>query len=61
MPYAASYEIARAFAGTSPRLTIIAQGAVLNTLVLVHLGLVERLLTSYAGDIYPTPGPSAVI
>jgi acyl CoA:acetate/3-ketoacid CoA transferase alpha subunit/acyl CoA:acetate/3-ketoacid CoA transferase beta subunit len=61
LPYAASFEIARTFAGTSPRLTIITPGALLNTLVLIHLGLVERLLTSYAGDIYPTPGPSAVI
>jgi acyl CoA:acetate/3-ketoacid CoA transferase alpha subunit/acyl CoA:acetate/3-ketoacid CoA transferase beta subunit len=61
MPYAASYEIARALAGTDPRLTVVTQGAVLNTLTLLHLGLVRRIVTTYCGDVYPTPGPSPIL
>ena len=61
MPYAASYEIARALCGSEAKLRVICQGALLNTLVLVHLGLVDRLITTYTGDVYPAPGPNPAL
>jgi len=56
---AATYELARQFWGKSPAFTVV--GISLNhpIAVLVHGGLVKKLITSYCGDPYYTPGPNA--
>ncbi|MDO8785513.1 MAG: CoA-transferase [Syntrophales bacterium] len=55
---AAIYELARQFWGKTPAFTVV--GISLNhpISVLVHGGLVKKLITSYCGDPYYTPGPN---
>jgi acyl CoA:acetate/3-ketoacid CoA transferase alpha subunit/acyl CoA:acetate/3-ketoacid CoA transferase beta subunit len=60
IPYGMGYEIVRQFAGKKPRFTIIALGATSLVQLLCATDLVERLIVSYAGDVYPRPNVSAV-
>jgi acyl CoA:acetate/3-ketoacid CoA transferase alpha subunit/acyl CoA:acetate/3-ketoacid CoA transferase beta subunit len=59
-PAAAIYEIARQFWGTRPDFTLIGISMNHPQAVLVHGGLVKKLITSYCGDPYYTPGPNGV-
>ena len=56
---AAIYELTRQFWGKNPAFTLV--GISLNhpIAVLVHGGLAKKLITSYCGDPYYTPGPNA--
>src|SRR5437588_1657605 len=56
----ALWEILRQFHGRDPGFTLL--GVQLSTppSVLVHAGLANKLVTSWAGDSYFTPGPSPV-
>ena len=56
----APWEIVRRFHGEKPGFTLL--GVQLSTppSVLVHAGLASKLVTSWAGDSYFTPGPSPV-
>lgn len=56
---AALYEIARQFWGKNPGFTITGISMNHPISVLVHGGLVKKLITSYCGDPYHTPGPNA--
>ena len=60
-PNAATYEICRQFAGKDPGFEVIASSIGNTSLSLVHLGLVRKAVVSYAGESYPTPGPSRVV
>ncbi|OGW12105.1 MAG: hypothetical protein A3G93_07160 [Nitrospinae bacterium RIFCSPLOWO2_12_FULL_45_22] len=57
---AAIYQLAREFWGTKPAFTLV--GVSLNhpVAVLVHGGLVKKLIASYYGDPYYAPTPNAV-
>jgi acyl CoA:acetate/3-ketoacid CoA transferase alpha subunit/acyl CoA:acetate/3-ketoacid CoA transferase beta subunit len=61
MPAAANYELCRQFAGRDPQFEFIASSLAGMYLPLVHLGLIRRAIVSFAGDGYPTPGPTAVV
>ena len=60
-PVAALYELCRQFAGTRPEFEFISSSLSGNYLQLVHLGLLKRAVVSFAGEGYPTPGPSPII
>ncbi len=60
-PQAQTAELIRAFAGTDPRFTLVAVGLSGFAVAALHLGLVRRAITSYAGDIYPSPAPNKVV
>src|SRR5512139_1078528 len=60
-PVAALYEICRQFAGTHPEFEFISSSLSGNYLQLVHLRLLKRAIVSFAGEGYPTPGPSPVM
>jgi len=60
-PNAAIYELCRQFAGASPGFEYIASSIGNTALALVHLGLLERVVVSFAGEGYPTPGPNAIV
>jgi acyl CoA:acetate/3-ketoacid CoA transferase alpha subunit len=59
-PVAALYELCRQFAGEAPEFEFISSSLSGNYLQLVHLGLLKRAIVSFAGEGYPTPGPSPV-
>ncbi|MFZ5631507.1 MAG: CoA-transferase [Bacillota bacterium] len=59
-PAAAIYEIARQFWGAGPGFTLIGISMNHPQAVLVHGGLVKKIITSYCGDPYHTPGPNGV-
>ncbi len=60
-PSAAVYELCRHFRGSRPQFEYISSNLSSNMLPLVHLKLLKKAVTSFAGDGYPTPGPSPVI
>lgn len=57
-PNAALLQIARTFAGTDPKFTLSTAGMVGTQHALVHLGLVRKLISSFAGENYPLARPS---
>jgi acyl CoA:acetate/3-ketoacid CoA transferase alpha subunit len=58
-PHAAMYEICRQF--RSAKFTMAVLGASHAFVLPIHFGMIEKLITTFAGDTYPTPGPSPVI
>ena len=48
-------------AGKDPEFEIITNSIGNTGLAPVHLGLVKKCVTSFAGESYPTPGPSKVV
>jgi acyl CoA:acetate/3-ketoacid CoA transferase alpha subunit/acyl CoA:acetate/3-ketoacid CoA transferase beta subunit len=60
-PSAAFYEICRQFRGGSPQFQYISSNLTGNFLPLVHLKLLKKVISSFVGDSYPTPGPSPII
>lgn len=60
-PSAAVYELCRHFRGSRPGFEFISSNLASNMLPLVHLKLLKKAVVSFAGDGYPTPGPSPVI
>ncbi|MCE2392559.1 MAG: glutaconate CoA-transferase [Proteobacteria bacterium] len=61
MPTAVNYELCRQFAGRDPGFEFIASSLAGMYLPLVHLGLIRKAIVSFAGDGYPTPGPTRVV
>lgn len=59
-PQAAMYELCRQFAGTNPGFEFISSALSGSYLQLAHLGLLRKAIVSFAGEGYPTPGPSPV-
>ena len=60
IPYGLCNELLRSFDGTDPQFTLSTMGASSNVACLIHRHLVKKLITSYAGDIYPAPGPNRI-
>ena len=60
-PVAALHELIRQFHGKDPRFTFVSSSLSGNYLQLLGAGLLERAIVSYAGEGYPTPGPSPVV
>jgi acyl CoA:acetate/3-ketoacid CoA transferase alpha subunit/acyl CoA:acetate/3-ketoacid CoA transferase beta subunit len=58
-PTATLYEIARQFWGKRPDFTLVGVGMNHPTAVFLHGRLVKKLIVTYCGDSYPTPGPNA--
>ncbi|MEK7681233.1 MAG: CoA-transferase, partial [Chloroflexota bacterium] len=58
---AAVCEIIRQFYGTKPGLTFVVNIMGQHALNVVHAGLARKLITSNASDLFPAPGPSAII
>jgi acyl CoA:acetate/3-ketoacid CoA transferase alpha subunit/acyl CoA:acetate/3-ketoacid CoA transferase beta subunit len=58
---ASFYELMRQFRGKRPDFTISSVSMAGPSLAAIEAGLVTRLITSYHGDIYPTPGPNPIV
>ncbi|MFW6297816.1 MAG: CoA-transferase [Desulfosalsimonas sp.] len=58
--YAAILEIARRFHGTRPDFTLIMRGIRDTVTILLHMGLVKKVITSFSGNVYPWYGPNPV-
>lgn len=58
-PTATLYEIARQFWGKRPDFTLIGVGMNHPTAAFLHGRMVKKLILTYCGDSYPTPGPNA--
>ena len=57
---AAVWEVLRRFYGTDPGFTLLAVQVSSGYSPLVHAGLARKVVTSWAGDSYYTPGPNPV-
>lgn len=57
---AAFWELLRLFRGTDPGFTLAVVAASSPIAPLLHSGLARKLITSWAGDSYWTPGPNGV-
>jgi acyl CoA:acetate/3-ketoacid CoA transferase alpha subunit/acyl CoA:acetate/3-ketoacid CoA transferase beta subunit len=60
IPYGIGYEIIRQFFGKSPKFVIVSLGATNLAQLLCATELVDSLVVTYAGDVYPRPNVSAV-
>jgi len=60
-PTAALHELIRVFGGGDPGFEFISSSLSGNYLQLVGAGLLRRAIVSFAGEGYPTPGPSPVV
>jgi acyl CoA:acetate/3-ketoacid CoA transferase alpha subunit/acyl CoA:acetate/3-ketoacid CoA transferase beta subunit len=60
-PNAAIMELVRAFAGRDPGFTVVTAGMVNIQHALVELGLVRRLVASFAGENYPVARPNPAL
>ncbi len=60
--FAVVYEIVRQYMDVTDRkFDVIVAGSSMNVGILVAANLVRKIITSYAGDIYPRPSPSPLI
>ncbi len=60
-PGAAILEIARQFHGKKPGFTIIMRGIRDTAVILLHTGLVRKVITGFSGNVYPWYSPNPVI
>jgi len=60
-PVAALHALIRHFAGSQPDFEMMSSSLSGNYLQLVGAGLLRRAVVSFAGEGYPTPGPSPVV
>ncbi|MDP2953198.1 MAG: CoA-transferase [Chloroflexota bacterium] len=58
--HAAIMEIARQFHGEKPGFTLIMRGIRDTVIILIHLGLVKKVITTFSGNVYPWYSPNAV-
>ena len=58
---ALTLELCRAFAGKKPGFEYISSSIGATGLATLHCGLFKKVIVSYAGESYPTPGPSRVV
>ena len=59
-PNAAILEIARQFYGKKPDFTLIMRGIRDTVMILLHMGLVNKVITAFSGNVYPWYGPNPV-
>ncbi len=57
---AAILEIARQFHGKKPGFTLIMRGIRDTAVILLHLDLLKKIITSFSGNVYPWYSPNAV-
>jgi len=57
---AAIREIARRFYGQKPDFTLIMRGIRDTATILLHLGLIKKVITSFSGNVYPWYSPNPV-
>lgn len=55
---AAVYELVRQFHGKDPKFTLIIGGMGSNAIVLVHAGIIKKIITAFSGEGFPFPGPN---
>jgi acyl CoA:acetate/3-ketoacid CoA transferase alpha subunit/acyl CoA:acetate/3-ketoacid CoA transferase beta subunit len=53
-------QLIREFWDRDPEFTIISNGITATVLSLLHGKLAKKIIASYIGDVYPTPGPNPV-
>ncbi len=53
-------QLVREFWDKNPEFIIINNGITATVLALIHGRLAKRIIASYIGDVYPTPGPNPV-
>jgi acyl CoA:acetate/3-ketoacid CoA transferase alpha subunit/acyl CoA:acetate/3-ketoacid CoA transferase beta subunit len=58
---ASFYELIRQFRGKRPEFTVSTVSMIGPSLAAIEAGLVTRLITTFHGDIYPTPGPNPIV
>ncbi len=58
-PLAAVLEIARQFFGKKPNFTLIVRGVRDTTVILIHMGLVKKVITTFSGNVYPCVWPQS--
>lgn len=59
-PNAAILEIARQFYGKKPGFTLIMRGIRDTAMVLLHMGLLSKVITAFSGNVYPWYSPNPV-
>ena len=57
---AAIREIARHFYGQKPDFTLIMRGIRDTATILLHLGLIKKVITSFSGNVYPWYSPNPI-
>jgi acyl CoA:acetate/3-ketoacid CoA transferase alpha subunit/acyl CoA:acetate/3-ketoacid CoA transferase beta subunit len=57
---AAILEIARQFRGKNPGFTLIMRGIRDTAAVLLHMGLLKKIITTFSGNVYPWYSPNPV-
>ena len=55
------YQLVREFWGKKPDFTLISNGVSVTVIALIQGRLVKKIIASFAGDVYPSPGPNPVI
>ncbi len=53
-------QLVKEFWGKNPQFTIINNGITATVLALLHGKLAKKIIASYIGDVYPSPGPNPV-
>ena len=59
-PTAIIYELTRLFRGKDPCFTLVTLGLTTVYSLLVHAGLLQKVITTFMGDTYPSPGPNPI-
>jgi acyl CoA:acetate/3-ketoacid CoA transferase alpha subunit/acyl CoA:acetate/3-ketoacid CoA transferase beta subunit len=57
---AAILEIARQFHGKKPGFTLIMRGIRDTVSILIHLGLIKKVITAFSGNVYPWYSPNPI-
>jgi len=61
VPFGLTYELTRQFWGRRPGFQLVTLGASVNVQVMIRdPGFLRRVITSYAGNVYPAPSPATV-
>lgn len=60
-PGAVSIELTRAFRGQKPGFTLSCIGFTASGMAPVQAGLVKKMISTFIGDSYPTPGPNPIV
>jgi acyl CoA:acetate/3-ketoacid CoA transferase alpha subunit/acyl CoA:acetate/3-ketoacid CoA transferase beta subunit len=61
VPFGLTFELTRSFWGQRPGFELVTLGASVNVQVMLRdSGFLRRIVTSYAGNVYPAPSPALV-
>ncbi len=55
------YQLVREFWGKDPQFTIINNGISATMISLIHGRLARKIIASFIGDVYPSPGPNPLV